>query len=101
MSGEYQHGSHMMYSIHLHIVWAMKYRKKVLKGKTANRVSEIVRKECRKKKVGILKGHASTDHVHIMVSIPPPVAISRLIQHIKMKSAYILLSQFQQIRRQY
>nr|VFJ55444.1 MAG: Transposase IS200 like [Candidatus Kentron sp. FM] len=39
--------------------------------------------------------------VHIMVSIPVHVAISRLAQHIKGKSAYILLSQFVQLRRQY
>ena len=101
MSEEYRHGSHTMYSIHLHIVWVTKYRKKVLKGEIANRVRDIVREECRKKKVDILKGHVSSDHVHIMVSIPPHVTISRLVQHIKGKSAYILLSQFGQLRRQY
>nr|VFK04981.1 MAG: putative transposase [Candidatus Kentron sp. H] len=89
MSGEYRHGSHTMYSIHLHIVWVTKYGKKVLKGEIANRVREIVREECRKK------------NVDIMVSIPPHVAISRLVQYIKGKSAYILLSQFQQPRGQY
>nr|VFK03322.1 MAG: putative transposase [Candidatus Kentron sp. H]VFK04210.1 MAG: putative transposase [Candidatus Kentron sp. H]VFK04394.1 MAG: putative transposase [Candidatus Kentron sp. H] len=101
MRGEYRHGSHTMYSIHLHIVWVTKYGKKVLKGEIANRVREIVREECRKKNVDILKGDVSAEHVHIMVSIPPHVAISRLVQHIKGKSAYILLSQFQQPRRQY
>nr|VFK07493.1 MAG: putative transposase [Candidatus Kentron sp. H] len=89
MRGEYRHGSHAMYSIHLHIVWVTKYGKKVLKGEIANRVREIVREECRKK------------NVDIMVSIPPHVAISRLVQYIKGKSAYILLSQFQQPRGQY
>ena len=87
MRGEYRHGSHTMYSIHLHIVWVTKYGKKVLKGEIANRVREIVREECRKKNVDILKGDVSAEHVHIMVSIPPHVAISRLVQHIKGKSA--------------
>jgi len=53
------------------MVWMTKYRRKVLRGEIAERVREIVREECRKSRVEILRGHIAADHVHIMVSIPP------------------------------
>ncbi len=70
---DYRHGSHTTFSIHLHIVWITKYRHKVLRGEVAERVRAIVREECQKARVDILKGHISSDHVHVMVAIPPHV----------------------------
>lgn len=96
---EYRHGSHTVFSIHLHIVWITKYRHKLLRGPIAERVRDIVREECRRAKVDILKGHVAADHVHILVSIPPQVAISRLIQQLKGKSSYRLLAEFAAIRK--
>src|ERR687895_2115365 len=70
---EYRHGSHTVFSIHLHIVWITKYRHKVLYKEVAERVRAIVREECRKSGVDILKGHVSSNHGHVRVSIPPQV----------------------------
>jgi len=98
---DYKRGSHTIFSIHLHIVWVTKYRRKILRGDIANRVRDIIREECRKKKVDILKGHVSSNHVHVMVSIPPQVAVSRLVQQMKGKSAYLLLAEFSHIRKQF
>ena len=73
-------------------MWITKYRRKILRGEIAERVREIVREECRKARVEILRGHISTDHVHVMVSIPPQVTISRLIQRMKGKRLPICFS---------
>jgi Transposase IS200 like len=40
---------------------------------------------CRQHEVQIMKGHVSKDHVHLLVSIPPQVTISRLLQWLKLK----------------
>jgi putative transposase len=98
---DYRHGSHTVFSIHLHIVWITKYRRKVLRSEIAERVREIVREECRKSRVDILRGHISPDHVHIMVSIPPQVTISRLIQRMKGKSSYQLFNEFPALRKRF
>ena len=74
-----RHGSHTVFSIHLHVVWITKYRHKVLRGAIAERVRDVVREECRRQSVDILQGHVSADHVHVMLSIPPQVTISRLV----------------------
>ena len=98
---EYRHGSHTVFSIHLHIVWITKYRHQVLKGEVAERVRDIVREVCRQAGVDILKGHISADHVHVMLSIPPQVTISRLVQRMKGKSSYRLLSEFPPLRKRF
>ena len=98
---DYRHGSHTTFSIHLHIVWITKYRQKVLRGEVAERVRAIVREECQKARIDILQGHIAPDHVHVMISIPPHVTISRLIQRMKGKSSYRLLAEFPHMRKRF
>ena len=98
---DYRHGSHTAFSIHLHIVWITKYRKKILTKEIATFVRDVIRKECNKQKVDILKGNISKDHVHVMVSIPPQLSISRLVQRLKGKSSYLVLSKFSQLEKVY
>ena len=74
---EYRRGAHTVYEIHLHVVWTTKYRKPVLVGEVAVRVRDIVREICGERDIKIMKGHVSKDHVHLLVSIPPQVTISR------------------------
>jgi len=97
----YRHGSHTVFEIHLHLVWVTKYRKPVLRGEVGVRVRELVRQVCRAEEVEILKGHVSADHVHLFVSIPPQVTISRFVQRVKGKSSYKLLQEFKHLRKTY
>ena len=99
--GEYRHGSHTKFLIHLHLVWITKYRKPVLKGAVAHRVRELIREICTREDVEIIKGHVSLDHVHLFVSIPPQVTISRFVQKLKGKSSHKLLSEFPHVRKVY
>jgi putative transposase len=98
---EYRHGAHTVFEIHLHLVWVTKYRKPVLAGPVGVRARELIREVCGEQDVHILKGHISKDHVHLLVSIPPRVTISRLVQRLKGKSAYKLLQEFAPLREQF
>ena len=98
---EYHHGAHSVFSIHLHLVWITKYRKPVLVGDVALRVRDIVRQLCAAQSVEIIRGSVSRDHIHLFVSIPPQVTISRLVQKLKGKSSHVLLHNFPSLRRQY
>jgi len=95
----YRHGAHTVFEIHLHLVWTTKYRKPVMRGDVGLRVREVIRQVCRAEEVDILKGHVSKDHVHLFVSIPPPVTISRLVQRVKGKSSHALLTEFSHLRK--
>ena len=98
---EYRHGAHTVFMIHVHIVWITKYRKPVLRQDVAHRVRDLIREICRSQDVEIIKGHISKDHVHMFVSIPPQVTISRFVQRLKGKTSHRLLNEFAHLRKQY
>jgi putative transposase len=52
-------------------------------------------------KVEVLSGMISSDHVHMLVSIPPQVSVSKLVQRLKGKSSYKLQREFASIRKEY
>ena len=98
---EYRHGAHSVFEIHLHLVGVTKYRTPVLVGPIGLRVRELIQEVCGELDVHILKGHISKDHVHLQVSIPPQVTISRLVQRLKGKTAYKMLQEFAPLRKQF
>ncbi len=97
----YRKTSHTTYDCKYHIVWITKYRKKVMSGVVAERVRELVRQICKENDVEIIKGHVSKDHVHLFVSIPPQLAISKLVQSLKGKSSYKLLGENKELSKQF
>src|SRR4051812_22850228 len=91
---DHHHGPHSVSEIRLQLVWVTKYRKPVLTGAVGSHVRDLIREICGTSDVLIIKGHVSKDHVHLLVSIPPQVTMSRLVQRLKGKSAYKLLGEF-------
>jgi len=78
-----------------------KYRKKILTGELAQRVRVLIREICKSNEVEIIKGHISSDHVHLFVSVPPHISVSKLIQYIKGKSSRKIMSEFKTISKMY
>ncbi|RYZ79221.1 MAG: IS200/IS605 family transposase [Proteobacteria bacterium] len=98
---EYRRGSHSVFEIHLHLVWVTKYRRKILEGAVGVRLRELVRQVCSQHEVVIMKGHVAKDHVHLMVSIPPQVCISRLVQWLKGRSGHHLIHEFAHLKKMF
>jgi putative transposase len=84
-----------------HFVWVTKYRRKVLGGEVGRRLRDLVREVCRTYEVEILEGAVSADHVHILVSCPPELSPSKLMQYVKGKSSRKLMMEFQHLQKQY
>lgn len=97
----YRKGSHTVYDIKYHVVWITKYRKAVMLGLVAERCREIIRQVCKENEVEILKGHVSKDHVHLLISVPPQLSISKLVQLMKGRSSRKLLQEDKNLSRQY
>jgi putative transposase len=98
---EYRPGAHRVFEIHLHLVWTTKYRKPVLVGPVGIRLRQLIGEIGGAADVPILKGHVSKDHVHLLVSIPPRVTISRLVRRLKGETAYKMPREFAPPRRQF
>lgn len=97
----YRKGSHTVYDLKYHLVWITKYRKKVLMGPVAERVRELIRQICKANEVDILKGHVSKDHIHLLVSVPPQLSVSKLVQYLKGKSSIKLQQEFKHLQKEY
>ena len=67
----YDTSAHTRFYSRYHIVWTTKYRYSVLQGNLRVRVRDIIRQVCGEMGVTIVEGVLSSDHVHMLVSIPP------------------------------
>ena len=76
---DYRRGSHCICDIKCHVVWTTKYRKRILSPEIGRRVRDIVRLICTSLDVDIIKGNVRRDHVHLLVSVPSTLAVSRLV----------------------
>ena len=84
---EWQSLSHVKWDCKYHVVWIPKYRHKVMYGKLRVHVGRLIRELCRQKDVEVLEGHAMSDHVHVVLSIPPKLSVAHAIGFVKGKSA--------------
>ncbi|MEG0353449.1 MAG: IS200/IS605 family transposase [Cellulosilyticaceae bacterium] len=80
---EYNQNSHAVYDIKYHLIWVTKYRCPVLKGSVASRVRELVRQGCTARGITILQGSVGKEHIHLLISCPPTIAPSKLMQYLK------------------
>ena len=94
-------GSHTQYDIKYHIVWITKYRYKVLRGKIAFRLRELIRQGCEARNIIIVKGSISSDHVHMLVSCPPNISVSDMTQYLKGRSSKKLQEEFPELKKKY
>ena len=97
----YRKTSHSTYDCKYHVVWITKYRKKIMSGVVAERVRELIRGICKEHDVEIIRGHVSQDHVHLFVSVPPHLSISKLVQYLKGKSSYKMLQENKQLSKMF
>ncbi len=97
----YTTGSHTIFHHRYHIVWVPKYRYKVLRGKIRERIRAIIRQVCSELGVEIITGVLSTDHVHMLVEIPPHIAVSKFVQRVKGRSSRKIQQEFPALRKLY
>ena len=98
---DYRKGSHTVYDIQYHFVWVTKYRYQVLGGEVAKRVRELILQSCLSREIKIIKGHVSKDHIHILVSCPPQLSPSKVMQYLKGRSSRLLQDEFPHLKKRY
>ena len=98
---EYRRASHTVYTCHNHFVFIPKYRKPVLRGDIGVELRDLIREICRSEDIEILEGHIRPDHVHLLLSVPPHLAPSRVMQAIKGKTSHHLLAGHRKLRAEF
>ena len=98
---ETRKGSHTAYSIEYHVVWTTKYRYKILVKHIAERLRVILRQTCEKREITIVRGSIGADHVHMLLSCPPTLSPSQIMQALKGRSSKMLQEEFEELRKRY
>ena len=82
--------AHTKWDCKYHIVFAPKYRRKIIFSQLRESIREILRDLCKYKGIDILEGHLMPDHVHLLVSIPPKISVSSFMGYLKGKSSLMI-----------
>ena len=93
--------SHTKWNCKYHIVFAPKYRRLVFYKEKREAIGKILRQLCEWKGVNIIEAEVCPDHVHMLVEIPPKLAISSFMGYLKGKSSTMLYEQFGELKYKY
>ena len=79
--------NHSVWDCKYHVVFIPKCRRKTLYGDLRQNLGEVFRRLAQQKESRIEEGHLLSDHVHMLIAIPPKYAVAQVVGFIKGKSA--------------
>ena len=96
---KYKKLSHVIYKCDYHIVWVPKYRLRILKGVIKTLVEKGIRMLCEWKACEVQELNVQEDHIHLLVSVPPELSISKLMGVLKGKIAIKLFKSYPKLKQ--
>lgn len=94
-------GAHSKHRLMIHLVWIPKYRKRVLRGKLAKRIEELLRVCAEANGWKIEEINIQEDHVHLVVQFVPTISVCKMVQIFKGRSSRIIRSEFPELEEVY
>ena len=101
MKNDYESLTHTKWRCQYHIVLTPKYRRQIIYGKYKTEIGKILRTICERYDVEIIEAQACPDHIHMLVAIPPKMAVSRFMGILKGKSALMIFDRFANLKYKY
>ena len=82
--------AHTKWECKYHIVFAPKYRRQVIYKDIKADVGQILGTLCRRKGIEIIEAECCSDHIHMLVRIPPKYSVSEIVGYLKGKSTLMI-----------
>jgi putative transposase len=95
---KYRKLSHVICKCDYHIVWVPKYRLRILKGAIKELMEQDIRMLCEWKGCEVTELNIQENHIHLVVSVPPKVSISKLMGILKGKLAIKLFKSYPKLK---
>ena len=89
-NNDIRRGRHCVFNMHVHLVFVAKYRRKVFDKVAIERLRELFAKVCGDFEASLVEMDGERDHVHLLVSYPPKVPVSTLVNSLKGASSRVL-----------
>ena len=93
--------SHSKWNCKYHVVFAPKYRRKVFYNEKKRAIGKILRQLCEWKGVNVIEAEACPDQIHMLLEIPPKIAVSRFMGYLKGKSTTMIYEEFPELKYKY
>ena len=93
--------AHTTWNCKYHIVFAPKYRRLVFFGQKRKEIGAILRQLCEWKNVEIVEAEVCSDHIHMLVKIPPKESVSGFIGFLKGKSSLLIYQKYANMKFKY
>jgi REP-associated tyrosine transposase len=97
--GKYRKLSHVVYKCDYHIVWVPKYRFRILTGQIKTMIEQDIMMLSEWKGCKVDELNVQSDHVHLVISIPPKVSVSTLMGVMKGKLAIKLFRSYPKLKQ--
>lgn len=88
-------GRHSVSRLVVHLVFTIKYRRKVLGDAEIERMREVCQGVAQKLDCVLLELNGEADHVHLLVEYPPKQSVAGIVNAIKGVSSRMLRKEFQ------
>ena len=93
--------AHSKWNCKYHIVFAPKYRRKVIYGELKREIGQILRRLCEAWGIEIIEAEVCPDHIHMLVSIPPKYRVSDVVGYLKGKSSLMIFDRHANLKYKY
>ena len=91
---EIHHGRGYVYSIQYHVVWCVKYRRKILNAQIEKSLLDILYKVSQDNGFSIIEANTNEDHVHLLIDCTPQHYIPDILKALKGVSARMLMKEY-------
>lgn len=94
---EYHHASHSKYLLKVHLVFACKYRKKLLQGEMGERMKQILQDIANMSDFDIIVMEVDKDHIHLMLDYPPTLSVRQMVSRLKSVSTMRIWKKYEEV----
>ena len=101
LSSDIRRGRHCVFSLHVHLVFVTKYRKKVFDGDALQRLQVIFEKVCLDFQAQLAEMNGEAQLVHLLVTYPPKRSVSSLVNSLKGVSSRLLRRERPDLEKRY
>ena len=93
--------SHTTWNCKYHVVFAPKYRRKAFYGSRRLEIGAMLRQLCAWQEIPIIEAAVCSDHVHMLIEVPPKKSVSSVMGYLKGKSSLMIYDKWGNAKYRY
>ena len=102
MSKRFRRLSHTIYECKYHLIFCPKYRRRILRDEIKEYTKREIENLLRQKEgIEVIEMNVQSDHIHLIVWIPPKYAVSEVMGYLKGKLAIRIFQRYEKLGKQF